>query len=158
MSQPPDTDPFDQAERDDAQLDPDQGGDLDQAFGDDEVDAELDTSYSPPERPHGLNAFGTTAAEQEQGESLDQRLAQEVPDPNLAADLDPDPDPDADGWLDDGEVGDARSGRLVAPDQGLGEDRELFAGDVGIDGGAASAEEAAMHLVGDGPDPLDQDD
>jgi hypothetical protein len=37
----------------------------------------------------------------------------------------------------------------VAPDEGAHEDDEsdLIAGDVGIDGGAASAEEAAMHVV-----------
>jgi hypothetical protein len=51
--------------------------------------------------------------------------------------------------LDDGEVGEARAGRLVDPDEGLGEDTEkdLVARDVGIDAGAASAEEAAMHIV-----------
>ncbi|MER6984744.1 DUF5709 domain-containing protein, partial [Streptomyces carpinensis] len=42
-----------------------------------------------------------------------------------------------------------RSGRLVAPDEGAHEDEEaaLVAMDVGIDGAAASAEEAAMHVV-----------
>ena len=47
------------------------------------------------------------------------------------------------------EVGDDRSGRLVSPDEGAHADTEkdLVAGDVGIDGGAASAEEAAMHVV-----------
>ncbi len=51
--------------------------------------------------------------------------------------------------LNDGEVGDRRAGRLVDPDQGLGEDTdsELVGDDVGIDGAAASAEEAAMHVV-----------
>jgi hypothetical protein len=40
-------------------------------------------------------------------------------------------------------------GRLVAPDEGAHEDTEkdLVAEDVGIDGAAASAEEAAMHVV-----------
>ena len=49
------------------------------------------------------------------------------------------------------EVGSARAGRLVAPDQGFGEDvdAELSASDVGIDGGAASAEEAAVHVIDD---------
>nr|WP_278260152.1 DUF5709 domain-containing protein [Nocardioides convexus] len=47
------------------------------------------------------------------------------------------------------DVGDDRAGRLVAPDEGLGEDTEksLVAEDVGIDGAGASAEEAAMHVV-----------
>src|SRR3954466_3817235 len=62
--------------------------DLDQAFGDDDVDETVyDTSYSPPEKPLGMTRFGTTNAEEEEGETLDQRLAQEVPDPNLASDL-----------------------------------------------------------------------
>jgi hypothetical protein len=51
----------------------------------------------------------------------------------------------------EGEVGDLRAGRLVEPDEGAHEDTEkdLVAEDVGIDGGAASAEEAAMHVVED---------
>jgi len=46
-------------------------------------------------------------------------------------------------------VGEARAGRLVADDQGLGPDEtsELVADDVGIDGAAASAEEAAVHEI-----------
>ena len=50
-----------------------------------------------------------------------------------------------------GEVGRARAGRLVAPDWGFGEDAEaeLVAEDVGISGGAASAEEAAVHIIED---------
>ncbi|HME79479.1 MAG TPA: DUF5709 domain-containing protein, partial [Mycobacterium sp.] len=45
-----------------------------------------------------------------------------------------------------------RAGRLVAPDRGFGEDTEaeLVAEDVGISGGAASAEEAAIHIIDDG--------
>jgi hypothetical protein len=37
----------------------------------------------------------------------------------------------------------------VSPDRGLGEDTEshLIGQDVGIDGAAASAEEAAMHVI-----------
>jgi hypothetical protein len=43
-------------------------------------DETLDRGYSPPERPLGVTKYGTTAAEQREGESLDQRLAQERPD------------------------------------------------------------------------------
>ena len=105
------------------------------------VDDVLDEGYSPPERPLGLDAYGTTAAEQREGETLDQRLAEEEPDPALE-------DDDAE-ILDDNEVGRLRSGRLVAEDEGVGEDEEkdLVASDIGIDGGAASAEEAAVHIV-----------
>jgi hypothetical protein len=133
--------------------------DLDQAFGDDDVDGTvLDTGYSPPEKPLGMTRFGTTWAEEEEGESLDQRLAQEVPDPALASDLGGDDEDDvdkvdpttvADDELNYGEVGGDRAGRLVDPDEGLGEDEEkdLIGDDVGIDEGAASAEEAAVHII-----------
>ena len=54
-------------------------------------------------------------------------------------------------FVDDGEVGDARAGRLVDPDGGayVDSEKDLIGEDVGIDGGAASAEEAAMHIVGE---------
>ncbi len=117
----------------------------------------LDEGYSPPETGRGVNAFGTTANEQLQGETLDMRLQQEEPDPNLAFDdplaptppQDPDAPRDDEDYLDDGEVGDQRAGRLIAPDEGSHEDvdQEMTAGDIGIDSGAASAEEAAMHIV-----------
>jgi hypothetical protein len=117
-------------------------------LGDPDVEDELDRGYSPPERYSAGQGFGNTPYEEATGETLDQRVAQEEPEPDpyvLAEDS------DAEEILADGEVGDARSGRLVAPDQGLGEDTEkdLVAEDVGIDGAAASAEEAAMHVVPD---------
>lgn len=107
----------------------------------------LDEGLSAPERWSPGEGFGTTAEEAKRGETLDQRLAQEVPD------LDPDAPWDDDA-LDDGEVGVVRAGRLVDPNGGIGEDTvsELLGDDVGIDGGASSAEEAAMHVV------LDTDD
>ena len=103
----------------------------------------LDEGYSPPERYSAGEGFGSTADEALQGESLDQRVAQEEPD------VDPDADEDVEDY--DDEVGDQRSGRLVDPDQGLGEDTEkdLVGDDVGIDGAGASAEEAAVHTVRD---------
>jgi hypothetical protein len=127
MTETPDTFPED-----------DQGPDQDAIF--DDPDATLDSGYSPPEAYRG-EGFGTTADEQLQGESLDERLRQEEPE------ADPYADPTED--LDDGEVGDERAGRLVDPDSGIGEDTEkdLVGDDVGIDGAAASAEEAAVHVV-----------
>ncbi|BAH50104.1 DUF5709 domain-containing protein [Rhodococcus opacus] len=106
------------------------------------VDDVLDEGYSPPEKPLGLDAFGTTAAEQREGETLDQRLAEEEPDPAFEEDDDAE-------ILDDNEVGRQRSGRLLAEDEGSGadEEKDLVASDIGIDGGAASAEEAAVHIV-----------
>ncbi|MFJ2302670.1 DUF5709 domain-containing protein [Streptomyces sp. NPDC087787] len=115
----------------------------------DGVDDPLDRGWSPPERPWAVEHTGVTAEERHQGETLDQRLSEEVPEP-VAWDGDDMGDcEDTDGELLDNEVGTARSGRLVAPDEGAHEDDEsaLVATDVGIDGAAASAEEAAMHVV-----------
>ena len=49
-----------------------------------------------------------------------------------------------------------RAGRLVAEDEGSHPDREsdLVAQDVGIDGGAAGAEEAAVHLTDEDEDEI----
>lgn len=100
----------------------------------------LDEGFSPPEKWSPAQKFGNTAEEMREGETLDQRLAQEEPDvePDLEGDL-----------LDDGEVGDRRAGRLVDPDAGIGLDTEkdLVGYDVGIDGAGAGAEEAAVHIV-----------
>ena len=121
------------------------------------LDDALDEGYSPPERPRGLDAFGTTAAEQQQGETLEQRLRQEEPDPTADPDAplsrnDLDDDEalsESDEFYDMDEVGDQRAGRLRAPDEGIFEDDEKdeIAEDTGIDGGAASAEEAAVHII-----------
>ena len=125
--------------------DEDQPSNID-GLPDPDVDDELDRGYSPPEKWSAGQGFGNTPYEEASGESLEQRLAQEdtESDPYDAADAD-------DEELDDGEVGDQRAGRLVDLDEGLGEDTEkdLVADDVGIDGAAASAEEAAVHIVPD---------
>jgi len=114
----------------------------------------LASGYSPQDRPWAADDWGTTALEEEEGESLDGRLARERPDGGSEDDDEGDGLGDVlgtDGELRDDEVGDRRAGRLVAPDEGFGEDDEKdeIGSDVGIDGGAASAEEAAMHIVDD---------
>ena len=112
---------------------------------------DLDTGWSPPERPWGVDDWGTTEREEAAGESLDGRLRRELPDRQ-----DDDDGPDGlgdlsggDGELLDDEVGDARAGRLadIGEDGVVDDEDELLAEDLGIDGGAASAEEAAVHLV-----------
>jgi hypothetical protein len=123
--------------------------DLQDAVDERSYDDILDEGYSPPEKPLGVNRTGTTAAEQHDGESLDERLGQELPD-TAADDGDGIGDlPGGEGEPIDPEAGTLRAGRLVAPDEGAhpDTDRELFASDVGIDGGAAAAEEAAVHVV-----------
>ncbi len=113
------------------------------------VDDILDEGISPPERPVARTNFDHPGPE-----TLDELLAEEEPDPasrlnNVLDELNG--VDDSEEYSEDDEVGRRRSGRLVAPDAGFGEDDdpELFAADVGIDGGAASAEEAAMHVIED---------
>jgi hypothetical protein len=115
-------------------------------------DDPLDRGVVPPERWSAGIRYGTTETEQESGESLDQLLAEEEPEDDedyedIAGDDDAG-DEDVDGLLlDDGPA--PRAGRLVAEDEGAHEDDEedLVATDVGIDGGGATAEEAAIHIV-----------
>ena len=104
----------------------------------------MEEGYSPPEKWSAAQGWGNTPLEEELGESFEQRLAQEQPEP--------DPYAVPEENLDDGEVGDRRSGRLVAPDEGLAEDvdQEMLGEDVGIDGAGASAEEAAVHEIDEG--------
>ena len=90
--------------------------------------------YSPPER-ESHSWRGETEFEALEGESLDAKLAEEEPDVTEADIDDADQEP--------------RAGRLVAPDEGAhpDEESEEIATDVGRDGQAASAEEAAMHIL-----------
>ncbi len=116
------------------------------------VDDVLDEGYSPPDREPGHLRH---PHEVDEPETLDERLAEEEPD----AWDDPDADDDATTFRRDSEdeVGDVRSGRLVAQDQGNNDDTDsdLWATDAGIDGGGASAEEAAMHVIDDEDDTED---
>ncbi|GGU96666.1 hypothetical protein GCM10010260_35330 [Streptomyces filipinensis] len=123
--------------------------DLQDAVDERTYDDILDEGYSPPERPLGVTKKGTTAAEQRAGETLDERLAQEVPDAqptpgDAIGDL-----PGGEGEPLDPEAGASRAGRLVAPDEGAhpATVKEEVAQDVGVDAGAAGAEEAAVHVV-----------
>ncbi|BAX92994.1 DUF5709 domain-containing protein [Mycobacterium shigaense] len=116
------------------------------------VDDILDEGYSPPERPYGPGAFGPA-------ETLDQQLAEEEPDPfsRIGNPLDAEEQQRSDQaeraseFPERHEVGRKRAGRLVAPDMGFGvhAESELVAEDVGINGGAASAEEAAVYIIDD---------
>jgi len=113
----------------------------------DDPDEAMQTGYDPPERePYNLRHV-PTAFDEVHGRSLDERLAEEIPDVDEddeddEADEDPiDLDPDA--------PHSPRAGRLVAPDEGAHGDREKdeVAADVGPAGYAATAEEAAMHVI-----------
>jgi hypothetical protein len=95
---------------------------------------------------------------EEDSESLDELLAEEEPDETV--------DDDEESWdenetdaditrLERDDDPDPRAGRLAAAEAdvyGHGDvravqDGELLASDTGIDGGAASAEEAAVHVI-----------
>lgn len=122
---------------------------------DDYQDDPLDTGIEPPDRYGASTWYGITEAEAKQGESLDQLLAEEEPD--VGVDLEDDEEDEDDELLEEDEApaedaGEAeiddrwpdgpgpRSGRLVS-------DGRLTATDVGANGGAAGAEEAAVHLL-----------
>ncbi|HEY5821063.1 MAG TPA: DUF5709 domain-containing protein [Propionibacteriaceae bacterium] len=105
----------------------------------------LDEGYSPPENYSVETRIGDR-------ETLDERLAEEVPEPDPYAEPEPEDNltvRDELENIDDGEVGDVRAGRLVDPNEGIGPDvdKDLVGEDVGIDGAAASAEEAAVHII-----------
>jgi hypothetical protein len=129
--------------------------DEDQLSAEDTLDGDgdpLDRGYTAADRLQGSTAHGVTAWEQSNDETIDQRLRQETPDPYSAYPSEPD-------WTDDedeGRVGSTRVGRIVAPDEGVGEDRE--AAMVAREGRATSwdsPEESAMHYVdGDEEDEL----
>jgi hypothetical protein len=125
--------------------------DLQDALDERTYDDTLDEGYSPPEKPLGVTKHGTTAAEQHDGETLDQRLAQEVPESGGAVGDEVGDLPGGEGEPVDPEAGTERAGRLVAPDEGAHTDtvKEEVARDVGIDAGAAGAEEAAVHVIED---------
>ena len=107
--------------------------DTSETLDDDAVKDPLDTGVAPPQHWSAGMRFGTTAEEEERGESLDQLLAEEVPDQ----------DPDADAGVPESYGGDEDEGAHPSGEA------DLVARDAGIDGGAASAEEAAVHVVSD---------
>ncbi|WP_339133503.1 hypothetical protein WJM95_30310 [Streptomyces sp. f51] len=110
----------------------------------------FDDGWSPPERPLAVDHRGTTAREQREGESLDEKLAEERTDPALE---EPDEDDGLDdaagdgGDLPDDEVGADPEERILALDVGAHDDAEhdMIAEDDGADPG----EEEAAHLIPD---------
>ena len=101
------------------------------------VDDPLDEGVAPPERPRPASAhFGETAWEVARGETLDQRVAQEEPE---VWEVDPTPPANRE---------ELRAGRLVEDDDAVDAGgTDGFAVDAGVSGGAASAEEAAVHVI-----------
>jgi hypothetical protein len=128
-------------------------------------DDPLDRGVAAPDRWTAAMRYALDG--EEDSESLDELLAEEEPDL----------DDDDDDW-DENATGrdvsrferdydaDPRAGRLVTGDEDTDDpvdtlrdtEAELVARDTGIDGGAASAEEAAVHLIGDPDDENDEDE
>lgn len=109
------------------------------------VDDVLDEGYSPPDREPSVHV--PTQSEEAAGETQDERLSEEVPD--VTAD-------DDDVAEDTYEVGERRAGRLTDNESdGISDtEKDLVAEDVGIDGAAASAEEAAVHVIDEEADAI----
>lgn len=130
-----------------------------ESLDDEETGVDPDEGYSPPESPRELRAWGLTTREAAAHEPLARRLARELPDITDRWDGDGIGDrADGDGEPLDRQVGDRRAGRLIAetldPDDASSDFR---AHDAGIDGGGASAEEAAIHVVDPDYDYLDDE-
>ncbi|MEU8437556.1 DUF5709 domain-containing protein [Streptomyces sp. NPDC029216] len=144
--------------------------DMENALDEPDLDRTLDTGYSPPDRPLAATRHGTTAAEQRSGETLDQRLAQEEPEPDGAdaglgsetapgddlagEDRGPSESEDMTGdpHGDASTAGRERAGRMAPAEEGpTVRHISVLAHDTGVNGGAASAEEAAVHVVEEEP-------
>jgi Family of unknown function (DUF5709) len=120
-------------------------------------DDPLDRGVAAPDRWSAGTKYALSG--EEDSESIDELLSEEEPD--VLDELGEDDDPDENATGDDvrrleyDEGADPRSGRLVAPaedtddlgDTLLDSEPDEVARDAGIDGGAASAEEAAVHVV-----------
>jgi Family of unknown function (DUF5709) len=129
-------------------------------------DDPLDRGVAAPDRWTAAMRYALNG--EEDSESLDELLAEEEPDLE---------DDDGDDWDENATArdvsrferdydADPRAGRLVTGDAESDDpvdtlrdtEAELVARDTGIDGGAASAEEAAVHLIGDSGDENDEDE
>ncbi|WP_326592485.1 DUF5709 domain-containing protein [Streptomyces sp. NBC_01294] len=120
--------------------------DMENSLGEPDADDILDQGYSPAERPYASDRYATTGEEQREGESLDERLARELPESapqegDGIGDL-----VEGDGEPVDPQTGVARAGRL-APATAYPHSNDVLAHDLGIDAGAASAEEAAVYII-----------
>lgn len=119
------------------------------------VDDLLDEGWVAPDNWSPAQGYGNTPEEMRQGETIDQRVAQEQPDQ---------PERIKGRWNpagEDREVGVQRAGRLVAGDgvNATTAGGDTTASEVGLAGGAASAEEAAVHIIDEAaqPDALDEE-
>lgn len=110
------------------------------------VDDALDEGIIAPDHYSPVMLFGSTPREMREGETLAMRLKQEDPER---------PTPDIEDWNplhEPRQVGHHRAGRLVGHAHGYDapdDEPDAIGEDVGLAGGAACAEEAAMHIIDD---------
>lgn len=119
------------------------------------VDDALDEGIIAPFDYSPAQTFGNTAREMREGETLEMRIKQEEPERRSSDAEDQDWNP----LKERRQVGSQRAGRLVAHSHGydsVDAEKEAVGEDVGFAGGAASAEEAAMHIIND--EDLAEDD
>ncbi len=124
----------------------------------------MEAGYDAPDRLRGSLSFGVTADEQAQEETIEQRIRQEVPDPDtaygapdnesgldepeMAGGDDPDAIPAEQDFIGEAEPEDTQVGALVDPDGGAEVDTESDAvADEVPTGAKEPAEEAAMHYT-----------
>lgn len=123
---------------------------IEEAIDPDRFDVDIyDAGYSPLDRSPADLKWGFTVNEQRRGEPLAARLARELPEFEDEIEWDGIGDAtDTDGEIIDDQVGSLRAGRLALADlTSLEPQADFWANDLGIDAGAASAEEAAVHIV-----------
>lgn len=117
------------------------------------VDDLLDEGYVVPDRWSPAQGYGNTAAEMRQGETIGMRADQELPEelPRIKGRWNP--------TGEQREVGSIRAGRLVDDVGCKVKGHASLASEVGVSGGAASAEEAAVHVLDEAglPDELDEE-
>jgi hypothetical protein len=106
-------------------------------------DDPLDPGYNPPDRATAAERFGTTLEEERQGQTFDQLLAEQEPDVDPYAEAERSGNERSDDYVP--------AGRLIEDDEGAHEDTQadLVAGSAGRDSRDESAEEDAVHVVGD---------
>ncbi|MFN2320619.1 MAG: hypothetical protein ABR500_13185 [Dermatophilaceae bacterium] len=99
----------------------------------------LDRGYSPPDADRSSQLWGTTAYEQAHEETIDQRIVQEVPDPDSAYGA-----PDNESGLDTVRVGGDDPDAIEPEDDWYGEPE---VDEVNLAHPGQPAEESAMRIV-----------
>ncbi|MDO5503097.1 MAG: hypothetical protein Q4G67_07985 [Actinomycetia bacterium] len=127
---------------DEDQLQPEET--LDHLEGDGDAEDPLDRGYSPPDTDRSSQTWGTTAYEQQQDETIEQRITQEIPEDGTAYGA-----PENESGLDTVLIGGDDQDAIAPEDDWYGEPEsdEAAERDTRPRRGDASAEESALHIV-----------